>query len=239
LGVIISHEHKYLFVELPHTASTAISQELRTHYGGSQLLHKHATYAHFLRVASDSERAYFVFSGMRHPMDVAVTVYLRLHSASHRGQPAKGTGRTRLARRWISSRQRFLTWSARSDFASHFLRSYWLPYCDWSSLAHNSFDFVIRYESLQEDFARVLSLLGLEQRRPLPLANPTPGKERAYEAYYTPEIHARACWVFGPHMVDWGYDPPAGLGCAAVSRLSQLAYRARIGVRRLYWRYLL
>jgi hypothetical protein len=71
--MIISHKHKFLFVELPLTASTAISRELRANYGGEKILFKHATYQDFLRVANTHEREYFVFSGLRNPLDKAVS----------------------------------------------------------------------------------------------------------------------------------------------------------------------
>ena len=60
--MIISHVHRYLFVELPHTGSSAVSRELREHYAGTQILYKHARYAEFLRSCSAEERDYFVFS---------------------------------------------------------------------------------------------------------------------------------------------------------------------------------
>ncbi len=57
--MIISHKHKYLFVELPRTGSTAIYEELCQHYDGTQILFRHATYDDFLKVASEEEKKYF------------------------------------------------------------------------------------------------------------------------------------------------------------------------------------
>lgn len=36
--MVISHKYKHLFIEVPSTASTAISAELREHYGGELIL---------------------------------------------------------------------------------------------------------------------------------------------------------------------------------------------------------
>ena len=80
--MIISHQHRYLFVELPHTASTAIRRELLANYDGSSILHRHATYIDFERIASPDERSYFVFSCIRNPLDVAVTLYHRLRGTN-------------------------------------------------------------------------------------------------------------------------------------------------------------
>ena len=54
--MIISHKYKYLFIETPHTGSTAISNELQENYDGQRILHKHAYYFEFARQASEEER---------------------------------------------------------------------------------------------------------------------------------------------------------------------------------------
>lgn len=56
-AMIISHEHRYVFVEVPRTGSSAINRELRERYGGVRILTKPATYEEFARQASDDERA--------------------------------------------------------------------------------------------------------------------------------------------------------------------------------------
>ena len=59
--MIISHRHRYVFVELPRTGSSAVRRELRELYDGVPILHKHSTYDEFRRQASEDERGYFVF----------------------------------------------------------------------------------------------------------------------------------------------------------------------------------
>ncbi len=88
--MIISDTHRYLFVELPHTGTTAISQELRECYDGRKILHKHARYGDFLRGATASQRDYFVFSCIRNPLDEAVSIYARLRS-DHRNAYSAAT----------------------------------------------------------------------------------------------------------------------------------------------------
>ena len=102
--MIISDEHKYVFVELPFTASTAISRELWEHYGGRRVLRKHSSYREFLKYASPEQRAYFVFSGMRNPLDEAVSLYVKLRT-NHRNNYTKPmkwvTWRMRRRYRWL------------------------------------------------------------------------------------------------------------------------------------------
>src|SRR5262245_3391377 len=76
--MVISQEHKYLFIEVPQTGCTAIARELCQHYSGRKILWKHATYVDFLKQAAPEERRYFVFAGIRQPMDVTVSVYFKL-----------------------------------------------------------------------------------------------------------------------------------------------------------------
>ena len=54
--MIISHAHRYVFVEVPRTGSRAVATELREHYDGHEILRTHATYSDFLRQATDDER---------------------------------------------------------------------------------------------------------------------------------------------------------------------------------------
>ena len=54
--MVISHRHRYLFVELPRTGSTAIHRELIELYDGTAILQKHATYEDFLRGATEIEK---------------------------------------------------------------------------------------------------------------------------------------------------------------------------------------
>ena len=125
-----------------------------------------------------------------------------------------------------------------ADFATFFLRYYVLPYDTWASLSHHRFDFVMRFETLAEDFERVLRLLGLELKRPLPVANPTASREVDYPSYYLPQIRGRARRVLGPYMARWGYRFPTTWGLRGPTRLDWLGYQIYSFFARTYWRYL-
>ena len=75
--MIISHKHKYLFVETQETACTAIAKELCENYDGKEILWKHARYRDFLRKASPKEKKYFVFTGLRNPLDFILSRYFK------------------------------------------------------------------------------------------------------------------------------------------------------------------
>lgn len=222
--MIISHTHRYLFVELPHTASTAISRELRHHYDGQSILRKHAYYHEFLRIASAEERDYFVFSGIRNPLDEVVSMYLK-YKSNHRENytdPRKRKQRGGHVTAKDLRRFRFIHEND-ADFPTYFMRFYRLSYDNWSSLAHHRFDFIIRFERLQEDFTQLLEKLDIEQQRPLPQANPTAGKAD-FTTFYPPSIRSRARWVFGPFMAKWGYAFPDNWKDQEAPFLSQVLF---------------
>jgi hypothetical protein len=237
--MIISHQHKYVFVELPRTASTAVSHELRELYDGRPMLRKHATYRDFLNVATPEERGYFVFSSIRNPLDDAVSLYFKYRS-NHKDKftdPAKLRKHKRIADYVSRIKFRFIH-RADADFASYFRRFYKIPYNNWSDLSHREFDFVIRFEHLQEDFAEALRRIGIEPKRPLPTVNRTSGRSRDYLSYYTPEIIPRAKRVFGPYMAQWNYQFPPEWGATTVPWQHRAEFEFYNLFRGLYWRYL-
>lgn len=237
--MIISHRHKYLFVALPQTGSTAISRELRLNYDGEPMLFKHATYLDFLRIATPDEKKYFVFSCIRNPLDDAVSQYYKyLTNHRHRYTDPKRLKRMRGLVGFIAlQRFRYVT-RAQPDFPTYFRKYYRTPYDNWSSLSHRQFDFIIRFECLQEHFTEALKRIGLEPKRPLPQVNDTGRKSRDYVSYYTPETIEHTKWVFGPFMKEWGYEFPPEWGESRISTWNQLQFDFFNVFRTLYWKHL-
>lgn len=257
--MIISNEHRYVFVELPRTGSTAIRKELVSQYGGRKILSKHSTYRDFLRVADADEKRYFVFSGIRNPLDDAVSHYFKLKTNHHgrytdphrRRYRLGNTGAdvfrdTGLNRRGERPPRRHPTELADNrrfdfiqrhdaDFPAFFRRYHWLPYDNWSRLSHRALDYVVRFEHLSDDFATALNMIGLELRRPLPVTNRTEDKGDDYLAYYTADIIPRAKFVYGPYMRKWGYEFPPEWGDAPSPSWHRWLYEALGVPRTLYW----
>lgn len=240
--MIVSHEHKYVFIELPNTATSTIHRELCEYYAGLPELApnvgRHITYHQFLETASPEELDYFVFSCIRNPLDVVVTNYYKIKT-NHHGV-FTDPKMWKVNGGWVTNHElakfRFVQ-EAGADFGTYFQRYYrFPPYDNWASMAHKDFDYVIRFESLQEGFAHVLKLLKLEQKRPLPVRNPTAEREGNFWSYYTPEIREQAVRVFGPFMQAWGYGFPPEWGKISVPWSSQVLFRV-IGFlrRRLEW----
>jgi hypothetical protein len=236
--MIINHEHRYVYVEVPRTGSSAVRKELQEMYGGEHILRKHATYRDFLRQATEDEKAYFVFSGIRNPLDVAVTRYVHLKSnvKDHFTDSWSVKVRNSLASK---IERRIYAWIQRTDatFEQFLKRWYLVPYDTWTSLDHGSIDMVLRFEHLPSDFEEALQRIGLEPKRPLPVVNKTPGRERDFVSYYTPEAIKRAVWVFGPYMEEWGYAFPDEWGSVRMPAWSRPAMRIARFYRGFYWKY--
>jgi hypothetical protein len=238
--MVISHRHRYLFLELAHTASTAVSKELREHYDGQLILAKHSTYRDFLRIATDDEKTYFVFSCIRHPLDVAVTKYFKRKTDQNRrwSDPAKAGGSRDLGKVLDRRTFRFIH-DNDADFAKFFLRFYRLPYNSWACLDHKNLDLVMRFESLEADFAEALRRIGIEQVRPLPARNVTGERQKSFFDYYdTPAAIERAKRVFGVYLQEWGFELPREWGELEISALDRVAYDVRTFLLKMYWLHL-
>jgi hypothetical protein len=234
--MIMSHKYKYLFIEIPHTGSTAISRELRATYAGVPILRKHAFYPEFLAVASPEEKDYFCFAGIRNPLDEAVTQYYK-YKTNHEGIYTDPSNR-RSQGGWLTpesiARFRFIQ-EEKPDFETYFLQYYTRTYTNVISLTGNALNFVIRFEHLQDDFARALELLGIEQKRPLPRTNPTADRKRDFRSYYTPECQKRVKQVFGPYMEKWGYAFPREWSIGPVPWTTKASHHVQDTLKRFYW----
>ena len=232
--MIISDERRYVFIEQPHTACTAIQAELREHYGGRRILEKHATWSDFLRVATPEEKRYFVFSGVRNPLDEAVSMYFKYKTDwkqkySRRSQDNTLTAAQRAAYEVVAGEQ--------VDFDGYLRRVYRYPWDNDTLIYHRRMDQVIRFEHLQDDFSKTLARLGLAQVRPLPLVNKT-SERGSYLDYYPNELRPNAARVFGPFMRKWGYALPADWVGVTIPTSALIEFRLRGVARYVYRRYL-
>ena len=234
--MIISHKNKYVFVQLPHTGCSAVARELREFYDGEPILRKHSYYHQFLRGATREERAYFTFSTIRNPVDEYISVFHKFRS-NHEKYDDPGNSTRNGGFVTSGMRRRFHYVQRTGDLVSYFLKYSRIPYDNWSRLDHKRFDYVMRFEHLQQDFAEVLRRLQVEQVRPLPLFNPTrqPEEEDRY-GLFPEEVRRRVQWVFSPFMEDWGYDLPSSwkMGGAPVS--SRIVYEICGLLKSAYWR---
>lgn len=235
--MIVSDTHRYVFVELPHTGTTAIAHELCSHYDGRSILRKHARFHEFLAWARPEQRRYFAFSGVRNPLDEAVTYYFR-YRTDHQGRYSNPANWRRNGGSVSdhSVAQYLFIRDHQADFPTWLRRFHRKPYDNWSALAHHRMDYVIRFEALQEGFSEVLRRLGLEPVRPLPAHNVTGERRKAFREYYPPDLRPYAARIFGPFLLHWGYTLPPAWGPVRVPWTSRLLFYVLRPARRIRWR---
>ena len=181
------------------TASTAIAAELCEIYGGEMILHKHASMGEFQSQASNSEKRYFSFAGVRNPLDVAVSRFVlrkagRNSDDDHRAQKAfiESTG---------------------GDFNKYFVeyvvsrhrKNIGIVPSDWNSPSFQSIDYIYNYENLEFAFPEILRKIGIEPVRDLPAFNQTFSK-KPFLDYYDERTLQLACQVFRDYMAMWNYE---------------------------------
>lgn len=221
--MIVSYEHKYLFVEIPLTASWAIRQQLCDHYAGIPILHKHASYPEFRRSSVVDKGSYFVFATVRNPLDKLVSRYYKLKT-DFKGAFSDQESTRSLLTDYSDHRRYEYIRASDATFEEYFRKYCRRHYSDQVDISSSSYDFVIRYEALQEDFTKVLRLLKIRQIGTLPIVNRTPGRRMEWEAYYTPDLIKQAKDVCGPFMRKWGYEFPSDWGDYRASWYSQARY---------------
>lgn len=205
--MIISHKHKYLFIEIPHTGSTAISKELIEKYDGESILHKHANYCEFKRIARSEELQYFVFAGVRNPLDEAASLYMKFLN-NHDGLYTDPKNLIKNGG-WLSEKKvkTFEFVQATQDFNLFLRKHFSPPYTDNININKKYCDYVMKFEQLDKEFSKVLQLIGVKKVRSLPIVNKT-NKKDDYLGLYTHESAEYAKKVFWPFMQEWGYDLP-------------------------------
>jgi hypothetical protein len=226
-GMIICDEIGLVFVQVPQSGSTAIGAELCDRYGGREFLAKHAGIEQARAALGTRSDRYIFVSGVRNPLDQAVSSYFKAVN-----DPTDGTGRSlthRLTRTSTSAeRAHFARYSA-MEFSQFFCEFYsWVYAPRWLSSQRES-DLVIRFESIQQGFAEALALTNTSQDRPLPLVNKTERPIGTLEDSYNERAQVRAYRVFGPFMDEWRYDFPNGWRTpthSSSSRFSSLMYRS-------------
>jgi hypothetical protein len=197
---------KYLFVEVPNTGCTAIRLTLMKQYGGRPILHKHATYYEFRR-AFPGWRDYYVFGGVRSPLDTTLTQYRKM-VYNHKGRFGPDA-----KRHWWSAtrrhRRQFESVQAGMTFPEYLLRFHRAQYHNFYLSGHRHFGGVMRHERFSEDWRRILGEIGVpaNEIRDVPVVNATEGKGHISDAY-TRDVRGHAMRVFGPFMAEWNYPFP-------------------------------
>ena len=111
-----------------------------------------------------------------------------------------------------------------SSFQQYFKKFHQKPYDNLSSLTIANCDFVIKYETIAEDYLLALEKVGVSNPKPLPVANKTAGKTNDVLAYYTNDIKEISIAVFGPFLEKYNYSFPEEWGVVKIPFKSKLEF---------------
>ncbi|MEG6509083.1 sulfotransferase family 2 domain-containing protein [Methyloligella sp. 2.7D] len=230
--MIISHEHKFIFIKTKKTAGTAIEAALSELCGPDDVItpyreqseaqrkgrkpqnyrvehpekpqrpllrrllrrperYYHQSVGYYEHMPAWRVRtyigeaiwnSYFKFAFERNPFDRQVSWYF-YKTKSMRKRP---------------SFERFMAKRARAFVNNHDL--YLID-------GKPALDFVGRYESLEEDLNRALTLAGVAQTLSIPKVNVGPGKEsrESYRSYFTPELRTLVAEWYRPEIEMFDY----------------------------------
>ena len=236
--MIISDANRYVFIEVPQTASTAIALELIRNYQGRRILRRHTGYDEFRRTASSDEKQYRVLATIRNPLDVVVSKFVKA-----RDKYGELYGEQRLAgapwgyRFRQEARELAFIEKHGPDF-ERFVRRFFKHVFNSRTCLLPSHAHVLRYESLDDDFASWLHSIGLKPLGPILRTNTTEGRGSDFAAWYTGGLRAHASRVFGPYLREWGYELPAGWPEIDPSVVDRAMFHADTVLRRFYFRHL-
>lgn len=225
--MVVCHKYKFVFIEVPHTGSHSITQELLDNFPCERILRKHANISQFFAQASKEEQAYFKFAAVRNPLDTAVTDFCK-YEGNHKDQYTNPDALLSNGGHVTADHlaQFDFIYNQGQDFPS-FMRQFRNKiYHNWFLLGADRMDFIIRFEDLQQDYRTALEKIGVEVPRDLPHVNPTKKKRKHYTEFYTPEIEQLIVQCYGPFMKRWGYDFPAGWQHNEVPLLNKLRFES-------------
>ena len=186
----------------------------------------------FLRIASEEEKKYFLFSTVRNPLDEVVSRDYRLKH-DHKSAFSDPEAVRKDFADYSDLRKYEFVRANDASFASFFQRFHRWPFGGWIDVSRPHLHFVMRFEDLDEDFSRVLKLLNIPQIRPLPTTNAS-NRPREWEDLYSGDIEDQARRVFGPFVRRWDYEFPSHWGKSKICIRDRAADAVVSWLRRTY-----
>jgi|TARA_R110000737_G_scaffold306646_1_gene314367 hypothetical protein len=205
--LIINHKYKFCFFQIPRTGSTAIANELLEFYESEQILHKHSNYDQFLSNATNQEREYFKFAGIRNPLDSIVSQFLKMKNDYDRKFARGIFGSGKPISDGALAKYHFIqsTNASFEDFFKKFVTPEFFKPHQETTISH--MDFIIRFDKLQDDFTKLTTLLDIPTIK-IPVINATKHKDQEYQNYYTGELIPIAIDILSPVMDKYNFSFP-------------------------------
>ena len=202
---MISHKHKFVFICVPKTGSTSISNALKEYCIDLSPLKKHLTYSEYLNLNRRHEKVnkdYFFFAFVRNPFDRLVSQFR--FTGKHWWRRAGFQEESLCFEKYV---KQIVAYDL--PFSSHLYnskkQSKSIHDKDWSQLQFLSenLDFIGRFENLQEDFNIVCDKIGIPKQQ-IPHKNKR--KHKHYTEYYDEETKQIVAEKYANDIEYFGYE---------------------------------
>lgn len=177
--MIISHKHKYIFIGLPFSGSSAISKELIEEYEGESVYGKHTNIQSVLNDKEIDISKYFVFAVYRDPVDICITTYSKyLNNAKEVYTDKKYIQENggHVSKKAVKCYNYLKSNKINFEGYLKYKHKGFIPYDFVFSINEKHLNFQIDFEFLNDGFKLVLSKIGIESKRDLPTYNKTKNK---------------------------------------------------------------
>lgn len=218
---ILSQELGLLFIQTPHTGSTAVARLLIRRSGGVRLPtkdqrklnppsvvpHHHATLRQLMDggvVTRDQRGGLIVAAGARNPFDLLVSEYVRTTSATQTRSDGSVIRKAAAPAEFPA----WLRWRLRPRWQRRLRGKRYAALRDHTDGA----DEVVRFEHLQEDFDALMKRVGSVPME-VAVINATVGRQRDrrhYSAFYGPDERKAVESVYAAWLDRFGYGFEAG-----------------------------
>ncbi len=196
--MIISHRHRFVYVQVPQTGSTALGDWMIEHLDGLDVLRKHTTLAEARRVLGVHIEGYLVVASVRDSIDQFVSSFYKIVRDREAEGVEPGRSASRAARTsWASSGAPTL-----DDYVTTFVRRVHAP--AWVACIRRA-DLVIRYEQFDADVGEMARRLGVTDVPPVPVMNTTPRPDHNAAELLTPQNLARLRRYHRPFRSEFHY----------------------------------
>lgn len=224
--MIVNHDYKFVFVQIPHTGSTEIGRFLVEELGSEEILLKHS-YLHELFVLKPKiYKNYFIFGAKRNPLDERVSIYSK-YCSNHLGLYSKPENKKLIKGnyfiRQIANDVRTNNLTYEEYFLKYINRAYLSPV----QIHQSRYDAIMKFETLQEDFSSIMEYFKISSSK-LQHSNKTNKPETSFMDYYrTNEIRSRALKCFGYSLNALSYEMPFVKGHSQAIRIPYFSIFSR------------
>jgi len=216
---ILSHKHRFLFVHVAKTGGRSINLTLRKRCPRSERFNTHKLNSQVdvlgRRIALEIKpqttpeqwHSYFKFAFVRNPWDRTVSMFRHVQSAREMNSKDKLRYLQEITRR-LKIRPDEFTFEV---FVKSVLRDRVFDNYHWDKQIHcftdqdnrNLFDFIGRFENLQQDFDFVCRRINFPQQR---LPHHHKSRHDHYSAYYTKETEQIVGDLYREDVETFGYE---------------------------------